>query len=159
MFGQCNYVSTPALARPSASSRATTRVPTGVPSPVRHQHANSTNHLSDQQGSLFRVRFRRWSLLLFHRQIRRPPVTKSSRGLREQNKRGSSKTHTRHPRRTLRTRVLARTTNMAAGQKLYPRATVKKIVKAHSKCNVSKNVDVMVCSDSYPSNHPLASES
>ncbi len=27
---------------------------------------------------------------------------------------------------------------------MYPRATVKKIVKAHSKCNVSKNVDVMV---------------
>jgi hypothetical protein len=34
---------------------------------------------------------------------------------------------------------------MAAGQKLYPRATVKKIVKAHSKRNVSKNVDVLVC--------------
>lgn len=33
---------------------------------------------------------------------------------------------------------------MAPGQKLYPRATVKKIVKAHSKCSVSKNVDVMV---------------
>ncbi|OTB16220.1 hypothetical protein K445DRAFT_59718 [Daldinia sp. EC12] len=33
---------------------------------------------------------------------------------------------------------------MAPGQKLYPRATVKKIVKAHSNCNVSKNVDVMV---------------
>ncbi len=33
---------------------------------------------------------------------------------------------------------------MAAGQKLYPRATVKKIVKAHSKSNVSKNVDVLV---------------
>jgi hypothetical protein len=33
---------------------------------------------------------------------------------------------------------------MAPGQKLYPRATVKKIVKAHSGCNVSKNVDVMV---------------
>jgi hypothetical protein len=31
-----------------------------------------------------------------------------------------------------------------AGQKLYPRATVKKIVKAHSNCNVSKNADVMV---------------
>jgi len=27
---------------------------------------------------------------------------------------------------------------------MYPRATVKKIVKAHSKCNVSRNVDVMV---------------
>jgi hypothetical protein len=33
---------------------------------------------------------------------------------------------------------------MAAGQKLYPRATVKKIVKAHSKRNVTKNVDVLV---------------
>jgi hypothetical protein len=33
---------------------------------------------------------------------------------------------------------------MAAGQKLYPRATVKKIVKAHSKRNFSKNVDVLV---------------
>jgi hypothetical protein len=33
---------------------------------------------------------------------------------------------------------------MAAGQKLYPRATVKKIVKAHSKRNLSKNVDVLV---------------
>lgn len=33
---------------------------------------------------------------------------------------------------------------MAPGQKLYPRATVKKIVKAHSNCNVSKNVDVAV---------------
>lgn len=33
---------------------------------------------------------------------------------------------------------------MAAGHKLYPRATVKKIVKAHSKRNVTKNVDVLV---------------
>jgi hypothetical protein len=33
---------------------------------------------------------------------------------------------------------------MAASQKLYPRATIKKIVKAHSKKNVSRNVDVMV---------------
>jgi hypothetical protein len=33
---------------------------------------------------------------------------------------------------------------MAASQKLYPRATIKKIVKAHSKKNVSKNVDVLV---------------
>lgn len=30
------------------------------------------------------------------------------------------------------------------GQKAYPRATVKKIVKAHANCNVGKNVDVMV---------------
>ncbi|KAI1481397.1 hypothetical protein F4774DRAFT_408107 [Daldinia eschscholtzii] len=36
---------------------------------------------------------------------------------------------------------------MAPGQKLYPRATVKKIVKAHSNCNVSKNVDVMIFLD------------
>ncbi|KAM3079012.1 hypothetical protein ACMFMF_003940 [Clarireedia jacksonii] len=33
---------------------------------------------------------------------------------------------------------------MAAAQKLYPRATLKKIVKAHSKRNLSKNVDVLV---------------
>jgi hypothetical protein len=33
---------------------------------------------------------------------------------------------------------------MAPGQKMYPRATVKKIVKAHSNCNISKNVDVTV---------------
>ncbi|TVY94029.1 Inner kinetochore subunit [Lachnellula willkommii] len=36
---------------------------------------------------------------------------------------------------------------MAAGQKLYPRATVKKIVKAHSKRNVTKNVDVLIFLD------------
>lgn len=36
---------------------------------------------------------------------------------------------------------------MAAGQKLYPRATVKKIVKAHSRRNLSKNVDVLVSSE------------
>jgi hypothetical protein len=33
---------------------------------------------------------------------------------------------------------------MAGSQKLYPRATIKKIVKAHSKKNVSRNVDVLV---------------
>lgn len=33
---------------------------------------------------------------------------------------------------------------MAPAQKLYPRATVRKIVKAHSKRSVSKNVDVLV---------------
>lgn len=33
---------------------------------------------------------------------------------------------------------------MAPGQKMYPRATVKKIVKAHSNCNISKNADVTV---------------
>lgn len=33
---------------------------------------------------------------------------------------------------------------MAAAQKLYPRATLKKIVKAHSKKNLSKNVDPLV---------------
>ncbi|KAF4628179.1 hypothetical protein G7Y89_g9971 [Cudoniella acicularis] len=36
---------------------------------------------------------------------------------------------------------------MATGQKLYPRATVKKIVKAHSKRNVTKNVDVLIFLD------------
>ncbi|KAI0974710.1 hypothetical protein F4678DRAFT_470093 [Xylaria arbuscula] len=36
---------------------------------------------------------------------------------------------------------------MAPGQKMYPRATVKKIVKAHSNCNVSKKVDVMIFLD------------
>ncbi|KAH8769024.1 hypothetical protein F5883DRAFT_417804 [Diaporthe sp. PMI_573] len=36
---------------------------------------------------------------------------------------------------------------MAPGQKMYPRATVKKIVKAHSNCNVSKNVDVTMFLD------------
>lgn len=36
--------------------------------------------------------------------------------------------------------------DMAAAQKLYPRATVKRIVKAHSKKNLSKNVDVLVSS-------------
>ncbi|KAL2116503.1 hypothetical protein VTJ04DRAFT_8671 [Mycothermus thermophilus] len=34
-----------------------------------------------------------------------------------------------------------------AGQKLYPRATVRKIVKAHSNRNVSKNADVMIFLD------------
>lgn len=36
---------------------------------------------------------------------------------------------------------------MAPGQKLYPRGTVKKIVKAHSGCSVSKNADVMIFLD------------
>ncbi|SZF04966.1 unnamed protein product [Blumeria hordei] len=36
---------------------------------------------------------------------------------------------------------------MAAGQKVYPRATVRKIVKAHSKCNVSKTVDSLIFLD------------
>ncbi|KAM7193366.1 histone-fold domain-containing protein new1 [Naviculisporaceae sp. PSN 640] len=36
---------------------------------------------------------------------------------------------------------------MAPGQKLYPRGTVKKIIKAHSNCNVSKNVDVTIFLD------------
>jgi hypothetical protein len=44
---------------------------------------------------------------------------------------------------------------MAGGQKLYPRATVKKIVKAHSKCSVSKNVDVLVSSTTRPPQSPL----
>lgn len=33
---------------------------------------------------------------------------------------------------------------MAPGQKLYPRGTVKKIVKAHSNCKLSKNADILV---------------
>ncbi|KAK3899593.1 hypothetical protein C8A05DRAFT_46381 [Staphylotrichum tortipilum] len=41
-----------------------------------------------------------------------------------------------------------------APQKLYPRATVKKIVKAHSNCNVSKNADVMVSIP--PTRRPIA---
>ncbi|KAL5629431.1 hypothetical protein BROUX41_001037 [Berkeleyomyces rouxiae] len=36
---------------------------------------------------------------------------------------------------------------MAAGQKLYPRGTVKKIVKAHSNCNLTKNADVLIFLD------------
>ncbi|KKA30417.1 hypothetical protein TD95_004589 [Thielaviopsis punctulata] len=36
---------------------------------------------------------------------------------------------------------------MAAGQKLYPRGTVKKIVKAHSGRNLSKNADVLIFLD------------
>ncbi|KAI7786205.1 hypothetical protein SLS64_012738 [Diaporthe eres] len=36
---------------------------------------------------------------------------------------------------------------MAPGQKMYPRATVKKIVKAHSNCKVSKNADVTMFLD------------
>lgn len=33
---------------------------------------------------------------------------------------------------------------MAAVQKLYPRGTVKRIVKAHSNRSVSKNADILV---------------
>ncbi|KKF92418.1 hypothetical protein CFIMG_001554RA [Ceratocystis fimbriata CBS 114723] len=36
---------------------------------------------------------------------------------------------------------------MAPGQKLYPRGTVKKIVKAHSNCNLTKNADVLIFLD------------
>ncbi|KAF7956715.1 hypothetical protein EAE96_004045 [Botrytis aclada] len=36
---------------------------------------------------------------------------------------------------------------MATGQKLYPRANLKKIVKAHSKRNLTKNVDVLIFLD------------
>ncbi|KAI5800233.1 hypothetical protein DFH27DRAFT_558440 [Peziza echinospora] len=35
----------------------------------------------------------------------------------------------------------------AANTKLYPRSVVKRTVKAHSNCNVSKNVDVLVYLD------------
>lgn len=33
---------------------------------------------------------------------------------------------------------------MVATQKLYPRGTVKRIVKAHAGRNISKNADVLV---------------
>ncbi|KAA8647492.1 uncharacterized protein ATNIH1004_006185 [Aspergillus tanneri] len=36
---------------------------------------------------------------------------------------------------------------MAATQKLYPRGTVKRIVKAHSNRSVSKNTDILVFLD------------
>ncbi|KAI9860968.1 MAG: hypothetical protein M1824_002734 [Vezdaea acicularis] len=36
---------------------------------------------------------------------------------------------------------------MAGAQKLYPRGTVKRIIKAHSKRPLSKNVDVLVFLD------------
>ncbi|KAH8704235.1 hypothetical protein BGW36DRAFT_370933 [Talaromyces proteolyticus] len=36
---------------------------------------------------------------------------------------------------------------MVATQKLYPRATVKRIVKAHAGRNISKNTDVLVFLD------------
>lgn len=39
---------------------------------------------------------------------------------------------------------------MAATQKLYPRATVKRVVKAHSNRNVSKNADILVSCDPEP---------
>ncbi|RAK92146.1 hypothetical protein BO79DRAFT_166960 [Aspergillus costaricaensis CBS 115574] len=36
---------------------------------------------------------------------------------------------------------------MAATQKLYPRATVKRVVKAHSNRSVSKNADILIFLD------------
>ncbi|KAJ5619610.1 transcriptional regulator family: Histone-like TF [Penicillium lagena] len=36
---------------------------------------------------------------------------------------------------------------MAVTQKLYPRGTVKRIVKAHSNRNVSKNADILIFLD------------
>ncbi|KAI2722390.1 transcriptional regulator family: Histone-like TF [Penicillium roqueforti] len=36
---------------------------------------------------------------------------------------------------------------MAAAQKLYPRGTVKRIVKAHSNRSVSKNADILIFLD------------
>lgn len=38
---------------------------------------------------------------------------------------------------------------MAPGRKLYPRATVKKIIKAESDCNVSKDADVTVSKETF----------
>lgn len=37
---------------------------------------------------------------------------------------------------------------MALGKKPYPKATVKKIIKAHSNHNIKKNADVTVCLNS-----------
>ncbi|EKV13018.1 hypothetical protein PDIG_40420 [Penicillium digitatum PHI26] len=36
---------------------------------------------------------------------------------------------------------------MAVAQKLYPRGTVKRIVKAHSNRSVSKNADILIFLD------------
>ncbi|CAI4217226.1 unnamed protein product [Parascedosporium putredinis] len=36
---------------------------------------------------------------------------------------------------------------MAPSQKVYPRGTVKKIVKAHSNLNISKNADILIFLD------------
>ncbi|KAM0208374.1 hypothetical protein ACHAPQ_005330 [Fusarium lateritium] len=38
---------------------------------------------------------------------------------------------------------------MALGKKPYPKATVKKIIKAHSNHNIKKNADVTVRLDSF----------
>jgi len=43
---------------------------------------------------------------------------------------------------------ISHASTMAVSQKLYPRATIKRIIKAHSKRNVSKNVDVLVRNES-----------
>lgn len=43
---------------------------------------------------------------------------------------------------------------MAATQKLYPRGTVKRIVKAHSNRSVSKNADILVRPISLPARNP-----
>lgn len=43
------------------------------------------------------------------------------------------------------TRASSTPSTMAATQKLYPRGTVKRIVKAHSNRSVSKNADILVC--------------
>ncbi|PGG98125.1 hypothetical protein GX51_06974 [Blastomyces parvus] len=36
---------------------------------------------------------------------------------------------------------------MVVAPKLYPRATVKRIVKAHSRRNISKNADILIFLD------------
>ncbi|PGH32999.1 hypothetical protein GX50_04214 [[Emmonsia] crescens] len=40
---------------------------------------------------------------------------------------------------------------MVVTPKLYPRATVKRIVKAHSRRNISKNADILTTCSSYKS--------
>lgn len=45
---------------------------------------------------------------------------------------------------------------MAPGRKLYPRATVKKIIKAESDCNVSKDADVTVSKETFEAANPVS---
>lgn len=39
------------------------------------------------------------------------------------------------------------------GKKAYPKATLKKIIKAHSNLSIKKNADVSVCSRVLPAGH------
>lgn len=66
-------------------------------------------------------------------------------------------THPTYPPTYLPTYILRQQTTMAHTEKLYPRATVKRIIKAHSKKTVSKDVDILVCPPdlSYQNSIPL----